>query len=91
MIVFMLSTYVSGTLMELQKLQGRIKELEKENNELRHRLNATYDFIHHQGNPDYYKKQQDWDGVTRETYTTGNTERLDRLTRKFGIDEYPLE
>ena len=60
--------------MELHKLQSRIRELERENEILRRRL-----------------EQKDWDGVTRETYTTGNTERLDLLTKQFGIDEYPLE
>ena len=76
---------------ELKRLQEMVHELEKENKELRRRLNDTYSFIGNMGNPDYYKNQKDLDGVTMETYTTGNTERLDLLTSKFGIDEYPLE
>jgi hypothetical protein len=68
----------------------RILELEAINKDLRGRLNQTYEFIHNHGNPDY-KNQLDWDGVATESHTTGNSERLNHLTRKFGIDEYPLE
>ena len=62
-------------LNELYDLQCRIKELEKENLDLRGRLNECYDFIHNMGNHQ----------------TLGNSERLSVLTSKFGIDEYPLE
>ena len=34
----------------------RILQLEKENTDLRKRLDETYDFIHNTGNPDYFKK-----------------------------------
>lgn len=56
-------------------MQNRIKQLENENLDLRQRLNETYDFIHNLGNHQ----------------TTGNSERLTKLTQQFGVDEYPLE
>ena len=75
---------------QLLQLQNRITELENENMDLRKRLDKTYEFIHNLGNPEYV--QQDWDGVTStQSFTKGNSERLDMLTRQFGIDEYPLE
>jgi len=76
---------------QLLQLQNQITELESENRDLRRRLDKTYEFIHHIGNPEYASKQ-DWDGVTNtQSVTTGNSERLNMLTRQFGIDEYPLE
>lgn len=81
---------MGGMKDQLLQLQNRITELESENRDLRERLDKTYEFIHHIGNSEYV--QQDWDGVTgTRSVTTGNSERLDRLTRQFGIDEYPLE
>jgi len=81
---------MSGVLNELYNLQNRIKQLEEENKDLRQRLNKTYEFIHNNGNPEY---KQDWDGVMAGSshVTTSNSERLQLLTSKFGIDEYPLE
>lgn len=87
-----ISINVSGVLQELYNLQGRIKQLEKENQDLRKRLDSVYAFIHNTGNASY--APQDWDGVMKtgtESTTTSNSERLQLLTSKFGIDEYPLE
>lgn len=88
---------MSSVLKELHQLNLVIRELQQENrmlkeqvNDLRQRLDSTYAFIHNTGNSEYVK--QDWDGVMgTRSVTTGNSERLDHLTKKFGIDEYPLE
>ena len=75
---------------EMERLHDLIRTLEAQNADLRQRLDKTYEFIHNLGNPEYV--QQDWDGVTStQSFTKGNSERLDMLTRQFGIDEYPLE
>jgi len=75
---------------QINDLQNRIKQLEMENKDLRQRLNKTYEFIHNNGNSEY---KQDWDGVmvSSSHVTTSNSERLQFLTSKFGVDEYPLE
>jgi len=75
---------------EMERLHDLIRTLEAQNADLRQRLDKTYEFIHNLGNSEYV--QQDWDGVTStQSFTKGNSERLDMLTRQFGIDEYPLE
>lgn len=88
---------MSSVLKELHQLNLVIRELQQENrmlkeqvNDLRQRLDSCYAFIHNTGNSEY--AGQDWDGVMgTRSVTTGNSERLDHLTKKFGIDEYPLE
>ncbi|NBW16358.1 MAG: hypothetical protein EBR82_51090 [Caulobacteraceae bacterium] len=70
------------TLQELEKnnrfLRYQIKDLERQVEQLmeqKNQLEQCMCFL--PGNPVHY--------------TTGNSERLDSLTRKFGVDEYPLE
>ena len=41
---------------ELNRLHELVLQLEKENTDLRKRLDETYDFIHNTGNPEYFKK-----------------------------------
>lgn len=88
---------MSKVLQELHQLNLVIRELQQENkllkeqvNDLRHRLDSSYAFIHNTGNSEYAK--QDWDGVmgTRSITTGTDSKLMDHLTKQFGTDEYPL-